>query len=35
VGVVKLDGRVIGDGKVGPITRDLAARFKDLVAKEG
>ena len=35
VGVVKLDGRVIGDGKVGPITKDLAARFKELVAKEG
>jgi branched-chain amino acid aminotransferase len=35
VGVVKLDGRVIGDGKVGPVTKDLAARFKELVAKEG
>jgi branched-chain amino acid aminotransferase len=34
VGVVKLDGRVIGDGKVGPVTKDLAARFKELVAKE-
>lgn len=34
VGVVKLDGRVIGDGKVGPVTRDLAARFKALVARE-
>ncbi len=28
ISVVKLDGRVIGDGKPGPITRDLAARFK-------
>ena len=35
VGVVKLDGRVIGDGKVGTVTRDLAARFKELVAREG
>jgi len=34
MGVVKLDGRVIGDGKVGPVTKDLAARFKDLVARE-
>jgi len=34
VGVVKLDGRVIGDGKVGPVTKDLAARFKELVARE-
>ena len=35
MGVVKLDGRVIGDGKVGPVTRDIAARFKELVAREG
>ncbi len=34
VGVVKLDGRVIGDGTVGPVTRDLAARFKAMVARE-
>jgi branched-chain amino acid aminotransferase len=34
VGVVKLDGRVIGTGQVGPVTRDLAARFKELVARE-
>jgi branched-chain amino acid aminotransferase len=26
--VVKLDGRVIGEGKPGPMTRDLTARFK-------
>jgi branched-chain amino acid aminotransferase len=26
--VVKLDGRTIGDGKPGPVTRDLTARFK-------
>jgi branched-chain amino acid aminotransferase len=35
VGVVKLDGRTLGDGKVGPITRDLAVRFKELVARGG
>ena len=34
VGVVKLDGRVIGTGQVGPVTKDLAARFKQLVARE-
>jgi branched-chain amino acid aminotransferase len=34
VGVVKLDGRVIGSGSVGPVTRDLAGRFKELVARE-
>jgi branched-chain amino acid aminotransferase len=28
--VVKLDGRVIGEGKPGPVTRDLTARFKKL-----
>ena len=28
--VVKLDSRAIGDGKPGPITRDLMARFKQL-----
>jgi branched-chain amino acid aminotransferase len=34
VGVVKLDGRVIGSGSVGPVTRQLAAQFKELVARE-
>lgn len=29
--VVKLDGRTIGTGKPGPITRDLEARFKKFV----
>jgi branched-chain amino acid aminotransferase len=29
--VVKLDGRPIGDGRPGPTTRDLMARFKKLV----
>ena len=28
--VVKLDGRTIGDGKPGPMTRDLTVRFKKL-----
>ena len=32
VGVVKLDGRVIGSGAVGPVTRALAGKFKELVA---
>jgi len=35
MGVVKLDGRMIADGKVGPTTRDLAGRFKALVARGG
>jgi branched-chain amino acid aminotransferase len=35
VGVVKLDGRTLGDGMVGPITKDLAARFKELIARGG
>ncbi len=30
VGVVKLDGRVIGSGKVGAVTNDLSARFRAL-----
>jgi branched-chain amino acid aminotransferase len=30
VGVVKLDGRVIGTGVVGPVTKELAAKFKQL-----
>jgi branched-chain amino acid aminotransferase len=32
--VVKLDGRTIGDGKPGPITQDLRARFQRLVRGE-
>jgi len=35
VGVIKLDGRKIGCGSVGKVTKDLAARFKELVAREG
>ena len=30
VPVVKVDSRTIGDGKPGPITRDLTARFREL-----
>jgi branched-chain amino acid aminotransferase len=28
--VVKVDSRTIGDGKPGPITRDLTRRFHEL-----
>ncbi|MBL8848866.1 MAG: hypothetical protein JNG89_04250 [Planctomycetaceae bacterium] len=31
---VKLDGRPIGDGKPGPITQDLRARFQRLARGE-
>ena len=31
VGIRQLDGRVIGNGKSGPVTRDLRSRFHDLV----
>jgi branched-chain amino acid aminotransferase len=34
VGVIKLDGRKIGCGSVGKVTKDLAARFRDLVTRE-
>ena len=30
IAVVSLDGRTIGDGTPGPITRDLLARFATL-----
>jgi branched-chain amino acid aminotransferase len=33
VAVTKLDGRSIGSGSPGPVTRDLAARFKALVTR--
>jgi branched-chain amino acid aminotransferase len=33
--VVKLDGRVIGDGKPGPITARLLADFRQRVTREG
>jgi branched-chain amino acid aminotransferase len=32
--VVKCDGRVIGTGKPGPITRQLRERFQDAVRQE-
>jgi len=34
-GVVKIDGRVIGSGKVGPVTRDIAKRFRELAVSGG
>jgi len=33
VGISKLDGRVIGSGVSGPVTRDLAARFRAYVTR--
>lgn len=33
VGISKLDGRVIGKGVAGPVTRDLAARFRAYVTR--
>ena len=33
VAVTKLDGRVIGSGRQGPVTRDLATRFKALATR--
>jgi branched-chain amino acid aminotransferase len=33
VAAVKIDGRVIGSGKPGPVTMDLLARFRKLVGK--
>jgi branched-chain amino acid aminotransferase len=35
VPVVKVDGRIIGDGKPGPITRDLIERFHTYVNAHG
>jgi branched-chain amino acid aminotransferase len=35
VGVAKLDGRVIGSGSVGPVTKDLSARFRELAQRGG
>ena len=31
VAIRQVDGRVIGSGKAGPITRDIRARFQALV----
>jgi branched-chain amino acid aminotransferase len=33
--VTKVDGRVIGTGKPGPITRDLMADFRELTRTTG
>ena len=35
VPVVAVDGRSIGDGKPGPVTQQLTARFADLTATTG
>lgn len=33
--VVQVDGRTIGDGKPGPITKQITARYRDLVRSTG
>ncbi|WZY74296.1 hypothetical protein YC2023_006536 [Brassica napus] len=33
--VVKIDGRVIGEGKVGPVTRTLQNAYKNLTEDSG
>lgn len=35
VAVTKLDGRTIGEGGAGPVTRDITARFRDLARRGG
>jgi branched-chain amino acid aminotransferase len=35
VAVISLDGRTIGEGKPGPITKDLLERFRELTRKGG
>jgi branched-chain amino acid aminotransferase len=35
VAVTKIDGRTIGDGQVGPMTRRLSELFRELTAREG
>ncbi|WP_074511493.1 branched-chain-amino-acid transaminase [Planococcus glaciei] len=35
IAVIKVDGRVIGDGKPGPVTNDLLASFRELVQQDG
>ncbi|MBI3763255.1 MAG: branched-chain amino acid aminotransferase, partial [Chloroflexi bacterium] len=35
VGVVRVDGRKIGCGSVGSVTKDVASRFKDLARRGG
>ncbi len=34
-GVTKIDGRTIGDGKVGPLTRRLSELYRELTQREG
>jgi len=34
-GVIKVDGRIIGSGEIGPITRRLSGLFAERTAKEG
>jgi branched-subunit amino acid aminotransferase/4-amino-4-deoxychorismate lyase len=34
-GVIRLDGRVIGNGHIGPMTKRLSALFADRTATEG
>jgi branched-chain amino acid aminotransferase len=33
--VVKADGRIIGDGKPGPITTRIIARFREMTHQTG
>jgi branched-chain amino acid aminotransferase len=35
IAVISLDGRTIGDGNPGPITKDLLGRFRELTRKGG
>jgi branched-chain amino acid aminotransferase len=35
VGVVKLDGRTVGNGSVGQVTKELATRFKEMAQRGG
>jgi branched-chain amino acid aminotransferase len=35
IAVIKVDGRVIGDGKPGPVTNDLLESFRELVQQDG
>jgi branched-chain amino acid aminotransferase len=34
-GVIKLDGRIIGTGEIGPVTRRLSTSFAERTATEG
>lgn len=33
--VIKIDGRVVGDGRVGPVTRILQNAYKELTTGSG